>query len=153
VFKKKINQWVKSIYCKNIKNESERVPPFVYRLKTNAQSTFLHTRGLQLELKHVILLLRQLGHLLPDSLHQCRGGEAAQGHVVHVLHQLGQALLACCARGSGWQLQCLVVLQGQSGGAPLWVARMRKSLYIPGQGHLENRADMKSVIQFLIVFF
>lgn len=100
----------------------------------------LHARGaeLKLELKHVVLLLRQLGHLLPDGLHECRGGEAAQGHAVHVLHHLGQALLGCCAMGSGRLLQCLVViLQGQPGGAPLWVARVRKSsLYIPRQGHL-----------------
>lgn len=58
-------------------------------------SSLLYTRVAEreLKLKHVILLLRQLGHLLPDSLHERRGGEAAQGHAVHVLQSLGQTLL------------------------------------------------------------
>lgn len=41
----------------------------------------------KLKLKHVVLLLGQLGHLLADRPHKRRGGEAAQGHVVHVLNQ------------------------------------------------------------------
>lgn len=71
-----------------------------WRPTQNWKSPAHKTAELKLELKHVILLLRQLGHLLPDSLHKCRGGEAAQGHAVHVLDHLGQALLGCCARGS-----------------------------------------------------
>lgn len=144
------NQRVKKIssfYSTNIKNQSEGEPPLC--TSTEDQCTvyhLLHTRRAELKLKHVILFLRQLGHLLPDSLHECRGGEAAQGHAVHVLHHLGQALLGCCAGGNGRLLQCLVIFQGQPGGASLWVARMRESLYIPRQGNLKNKADKKSVI-------
>lgn len=103
---------------------------------------------LELKLKHIVLLLCQLGHLLPDSLHECRGGEATQGHAVHVLHHLGQALLGCCVRGRGRWLQCLVILQRKPGGTPQWIARMRKSLYIPRQRQLKKMRDMGSFAKY-----
>lgn len=141
---KEINQWEKKVsqfYSTNIKNQSEGETPLCASAEQQCTANhLLHTRGqkIKLELKHIILLLRQLGHLLSDSLHECRGGEAAQGHAVHVLHHRGQALLGCCAGGL---LQCLVILQGQpGGGASLWVTRMWKSLYISRQGQLENTA-------------
>lgn len=106
-----------------------------------------HKRAkLELKLKHVVLLVCQLGNLLSYSLHECRGGEAAQGHTVHVLHHLGQALLWCCARGRGWLLRCLVILQGQPGGTPLWVARVRKCLYISRQWQLKNRHEISHTL-------
>lgn len=141
---------ISPFYSTNIKNQSEGVPLLCATFEDQCTvNHLLHTKGaeLKLELKHVVLLLRQLSHLLPDSLHECRGGEAAQGHAVHVLNHLRQALLGCCAGGRGRLLQCLVVLQGQPGGAPLWVARVRKSLYIPRQGQLENIVNMTSVIK------
>lgn len=94
--------------------------------------------GTELKLKHVVLLLGQLGHLLADRPHKRRGGEAAQGHVVHVLNHRGQVLLGDCAVGGGGQLRRLVILQGQPGVAPLWVARMRKSLHISRQRQLKQ---------------
>lgn len=98
-----------------------------------------HTPGPGLKLKHVVLLLGQFGHLLADGPHERGGGEAAQGHVVHVLPHRGQVLLGGCAVGGGGLLRCLVILQGQLGGAPLWVARMRKSLHISRQRQLKHR--------------
>lgn len=122
----------------------------VRRSTANAQFTIVciqgENRNKSSKIKHVVLLLRQLGHLQPDRLHQCRGGEAAQGHAVHVLHGVRKPFPGYRAWGSGWPLKCLVILQGQPGRAPLWVARMRKSLYIPGKGNLE---DAKSVLKRL----
>lgn len=94
--------------------------------------------GTELKLKHVVLLLGQLGHLLADRPHQRGGGEAAQGHVVHVLSHRGQVLLGGCAVGGGGQLRRLVILQGQPGVAPLGVARMRESLHISRQRQLKQ---------------
>lgn len=139
------NTWVNNnsnislFYSTNIKNESEGVAPS--RASAEGRCTPPEQMRAELKLKHVILLLSQLGHLLPDRLHECRGGETAQGHAVHVLQHLGQTLLGCCARGGGRLIQCLVVLQGQPDGASLWVTRVRKSLNIPRQRHLENSAD------------
>lgn len=48
-------------------------------------------KALDLELKHVRLLLGQLGHLFPDGLHQGRCGDVGQGRVGRVV--LRQALL------------------------------------------------------------
>lgn len=66
--------------------------------------------GPELKLKHVVLLLGQFSHLLTDRPHKRRGGEAAQRHVVHVLHHRGQVLLGDCAVGGGGTLWCLVRL-------------------------------------------
>lgn len=109
----------------------------------------LDTRGPgpELKLQHVVLLFGQFGHLLADRPHKRRGGEAAQRHVVYVLRHRGQVLLGDCAVGGGGLLWRLVILYGQSVGAPLWVARMRKSLHISRQRQLKHRADMKPVIQ------
>lgn len=96
-----------------------------------APPPYTHThQGPELKLKHVVLLLGQFGHLLADGPHERRGGEAAQRHAIHVLHHRGQVLLGDCAVGGGGLLCRLVILQGQSAGASLWVARMRKSLHV-----------------------
>lgn len=92
-----------------------------------------------LKLKHFILFFGQFGHLLSDSLHECRGGEAAEGNAVNVLHHLRQVLLGWCARGEGGLLQRLLIFQRQPGGAALWVAGVRKSLYVTWQRQLENK--------------
>lgn len=97
-----------------------------------------------LKLKHFILFFGQFGHLLSDSLHECRGGEAAEGNAVNVLHHLRQVLLGWCARGEGGLLQWLLIFQRQPGGAALWVAGVRKSLYVTWQGQLENKKEQKS---------
>ena len=57
-----------------------------------------------LELKHVALLLCQLGHFLPDGQDQGGGGQAAKGESVHGLPQVRPPLLG----SSGlWARGCL----------------------------------------------
>lgn len=97
---------------------------------------------LDLELKHVCLFLGQLGHLLPDGLHEGRGGDVGQGRVRRVV--LGQALL----RGRGGRprglLQAgvhtcgLAVLARESGGRVLLVTRPGVSLDVPWEGDLQR---------------
>lgn len=109
-----------------IKSVSDSRSSFYNRKMCSAGGQHLHclhsssappyTRGpglgpvTELKLKHVVLLLGQFGHLLADRPHKRRGGEAAQRHVVHVLHHRGQVLLGDCAVGGGGMLWRRVIL-------------------------------------------
>lgn len=99
-------------------------------------------KALDLELKHVRLFLGELGHLLPDGLHQGRCGDVGQGCVRRVV--LCQALLGG-RRGGHWgMLQAgvhggwLAVLAREPGGRVLLIPRPGISLDVPWEGHLQR---------------
>lgn len=97
-------------------------------------------KALDLELKHVRLLLGQLGHLLPDGLHEGRGGDVGQGGVRGVV--LCQALLRGRGGGHGRLLQAgvqvgrLAVLAREPGGRALLIPGPGVGLDVPGEGDL-----------------
>lgn len=81
--------------------------------------------ALDLELEHVCLFLGQLGHLLPDGLHEGGGGDVGERCVGRVV--LGEALLRG-GRGrrrsllqAGVQARRLAVLPRESGGRVLLI--------------------------------
>lgn len=63
--------------------------PLVVSQSSSADS--LRAEALDLELKHVCLLLGQLGHFLPDSLHEGCGRDVGQRSVWRLIFR--QALL------------------------------------------------------------
>lgn len=99
-------------------------------------------KALDLELKHVRLLLGQLGHLLPDGLHQGRRGDVGQGGIGRVV--LCQALLRGRRGGHGALLQAgvhagrLAVLPREPGRGVLLVTGPGVSLDVPWEGDLQR---------------
>lgn len=97
---------------------------------------------LDLELKHICLLLGQLGHFFPYCLDEGSRGDVGERRVGGVV--VGQAVLGGGGGGqrgllqAGVQAALLAVLPGQPGWGVVLVAGPRVSLDVARQGHLQR---------------
>lgn len=97
---------------------------------------------LDLELKHICLLLGQLGHFFPYCLDEGGGGDVGERCVRGV--GVGQALLRGGGGGqrsllqAGVQAALLAVLPGQAGRRAVLVPRPRVSLDVARERHLRR---------------